>query len=169
MKILLYGNPFLRKKAQKVKKIDKNIETLIEEMFKVMRESNPRGVGLAAIQVGVPLSLFVYELDENDKGVVINPEILLRSGSDVDEEGCLSLPGVYGAVERAGEIVVRALDMKGRKVEYHLTGLKARVFQHEIDHLRGVVFTDYIDKIDQLSVDEGFELPEALLEKFRVR
>ena len=166
MKILVYGNPKLRKKASKVKIIDKDIFLLSEKMFKEMERNTPKGIGLAATQIGFNISLFVYELDD-EKGVVINPEILSKKGKEVGEEGCLSVPGIYGPVERALEIMVRGLDVKGKKFEMYLNGLKARVFQHEIDHLNGVIFTDYINDINNISVEEGFEIPEQLLKRLK--
>ncbi len=166
MKILIYGNPKLRTKASKVKIIDKDILLLSEKMFREMERNVPKGIGLAATQVGLNISLFVYTLDD-DRGVVINPEILSKKGKEVGEEGCLSVPGVYGPVERALEIVVRGLDIKGKKFEMHLNGLKARVFQHEIDHLNGIIFTDYINDINTISVEEGFEIPEKLFERLK--
>jgi len=167
MKILIYGNPVLRKKASKIKIIDKDIVLLSERMFKKVEKNIPKGIGLAATQVGYNVSLFVYEIDD-DKGVIINPEILSKKGKEVAEEGCLSVPGVYGPIERAEEIVVKALDIKGKKIEMRLDGLKARVFQHETDHLTGILFMDYINDINNLSVEEGFEIPEKLLERLKV-
>lgn len=167
MKILIYGNPVLRKKASKIKIIDKDIILLSERMFKKIEKNIPKGMGIAATQVGYNISLFVYEIDD-DKGVIINPEILSKKGKEVAEEGCLSVPGVYGPIERAKEIVVKALDIKGKKIEMRLDGLKARVFQHETDHLNGILFTDYINDINNLSVEEGFEIPEKLLERLKV-
>ena len=166
MKIYTYGHPVLRKKAKKVTKIDKETEKIIKDMFETMRTNFPKGIGLAATQVGVTYAFFIYEL-EDDKGVVINPEILeKRKELEPEEEGCLSVPGVYGIVERPSEIVVRYMDMDGKVHEEILQGLKARVFQHETDHLNGIIFTDYIDSIEKLEVEEGFELPKALIERY---
>lgn len=166
MKIYTYGHPILRKKAKKITKLDKDLEKVINEMFKTMRLNVPKGIGLAATQIGLIHSFFVYELEE-DKGVVINPEILeKRKDTEIEEEGCLSVPHVYGLVERPKEIVVRYIDLDGRLHEEVVKDLKARVFQHEIDHLNGIIFTDYIDSIEKLEVEEGFELPKSLLERF---
>jgi len=166
MKIYTYGHPVLRKKAKKVTKLEKNVEKIMNEMFKIMRTSRPHGIGLAATQVGILQSFFIYEI-EDDSGIVINPEILERRGAlEKENEGCLSVPGVYGAVERPSEIVVRYIDLSGKSYEEVIKGLKARVFQHEIDHLNGVIFTDYIDSIEELEVDEGYKIPEALLDRF---
>ncbi len=166
MKVITYGNPVLRKKAKKVKNIDKDILSLTEKMFDTMHSNVPQGVGLAAPQVGIPIALFVYELDD-DKGVLINPEIIEKKGKETGEEGCLSVPGVFAPVERAEEVVVRAINIKGKRVVLKVKGFKARVFQHEIDHLKGILFTDYINELDKFEVEEGYELPDKLLERFR--
>ena len=166
MKIYVYGSPILRKKAAKITKVDKKLEKIIHDMFITMENNEPRGVGLAATQVGLLQAFFVYELEE-DKGVVINPEIIEKRGeTEKDEEGCLSVPGVYGIVERPTEIVVTYLDLNGRRHEEVISGLKARIFQHETDHLNGIIFTDYINDIEELEVEDGYELPEALVKKY---
>lgn len=166
MKIYVYGSPVLRKKAAKITKVDKKLEKIIHDMFITMENNEPRGVGLAATQVGLLQAFFVYEL-EYDKGVVINPEIVEKRGeTEKDEEGCLSVPGVYGIVERPTEIVVTYLDLNGKRHEEVISGLKARIFQHETDHLNGIIFTDYIDDIEELEVEDGYELPEALVKKY---
>lgn len=166
MKIYVYGSPILRKKAAKITKVDKKLEKIIQDMFITMENNEPRGVGLAATQVGLLQAFFVYEL-EDDKGVVINPEIVEKRGeTEKDEEGCLSVPGVYGIVERPTEIVVTYLDLNGKRHEEVISGLKARIFQHETDHLNGIIFTDYINDIEELEVEDGYELPEALVKKY---
>lgn len=164
MKIYTYGNPLLRKKAKRVRNIDKATIEIVKEMFKTMEQSIPRGVGLAATQVGLPISLFIYKLDD-DEGVVINPEIIDRKGNEIGEEGCLSVPGIYAPVGRAEKIVMKGIDIKGNRVKFEISSLKARVFQHETDHLNGVIFTDYVDNIDNLFVEEGHEVPEELIER----
>lgn len=167
MKIYIYGHPVLRKKANKVTNVDKKLLSIVDDMFKTMRNNTPKGIGLAATQVGILQSFFIYEIDD-DSGVVINPEILEKKGEkEKEEEGCLSVPHVYGVVERPSKIFVRYFDLNGKKREEEITGLKARVFQHEIDHLKGVIFTDYIDDIEVLEVEEGYELPEELLRKYQ--
>lgn len=166
MRVITYGNPVLRKKAKKVKNIDKTIIQLVENMFSIMHTNVPQGIGLAAPQIGIPIALFVYGLDD-DEGVMINPKILEKNGKEIGEEGCLSVPGVFGPVERAESIVVTALNIKGKKITARLSGLKARVVQHETDHLNGILFTDYIDDISKLNVEEGYELPEKLIERLK--
>jgi peptide deformylase len=132
----------LRQKALPVAKFTKKTQVLAESMLRVMRGAN--GVGLAAPQVGV-LERVVVMAPEGRPAVMVNPEIVSREGSQVGEEGCLSIPGLYGDVERAALVVVRCLDRKGRACEYELEGLSARVAQHEIDHLDGVLFIDRAD------------------------
>ncbi len=166
MRVITYGNPVLRKKAKKVKNIDKTIIQLVENMFSIMHTNVPQGIGLAAPQIGIPMALFVYGLDD-DEGVMINPKIVEKNGKEIGEEGCLSVPGVFGPVERAESIVVTALNIKGKKITARLSGLKARVVQHETDHLKGILFTDYIDDVSKLNVEEGYELPEKLIERLK--
>jgi peptide deformylase len=164
MKIYTYGNPILRKKAKKIKNIDKELIDIVRKMLNTIVQSSPKGVGLAATQVGLTISLFVYKLDD-DEGAVINPEIVDRQGSEIGEEGCLSVPGIYAPVKRAVKIVVKGIDLKGNRMQVEVSGMKARVFQHEIDHLNGIIFTDYVDNIDNLSVEEGHEVPEELIDR----
>ena len=166
MKVITYGNPVLRKKAKKIKNIDKSIVELSNKMFEIMHTNEPQGIGLAAPQVGVSIALFVYELDD-DKGVIINPRIIEKNGKEIGEEGCLSVPGVFGPVERAESVVISAINLKGKKITLSVSGLKARVFQHETDHLNGILFTDYINDIEHLSVEEGYEIPEKLIERLK--
>ncbi len=164
MKIYTYGNPVLRKKSKKVRNIDKETLQIVKDMFDTMEQTTPKGIGLAAIQVGVPIAIFIYKL-EDDSGAIINPEIIERSGQELGEEGCLSVPGIYAPIERAEKILVKGIDLKGRRFETELLGIKARVFQHEIDHLNGIIFTDYINELEVLSVEEGYEVPEELIDK----
>lgn len=166
MKIYIVGNPILRKKAPKVKKIDRKLKVYVEEMFHTMENNKPQGIGLAATQVGINLSFFIYKMDE-EKGVVINPEILETKGDSVFEEGCLSVPGIYANIHRPETILIRYYDLSHKMHEEEISGLKARVFQHEIDHLNGILFTDYIENIEDVFVEEGFTLPDELLRKLQ--
>ena len=120
---------------------------MVEQMFELMYAS--KGIGLAANQVGLPYRLFVInptgKREENDQEfVLINPQITRRKGSETDEEGCLSLPEVFGPVTRATKIIVDAFDLEGRQFELELEDLPARVVQHEYDHLEGVMFIDRV-------------------------
>ena len=138
-----YPDPFLRLPAAEVDEIDESIPPLIDEMFKVMEEE--KGIGLAAPQIGMGKRVVVVSIDEKNfnKLALINPEILhLSEETVVMEEGCLSVPGVNADVRRPAEAVVRGTTRSGRLVEIEAKGLLARVLQHEIDHLNGVLFID---------------------------
>lgn len=163
-KIISVPDPVLRKKAKPVVKFDKELQTLIDDMIETMREAP--GVGLAAPQINVPLQLAVIEYgeeeDEEEEAregeapkpkpkklfVVINPEIVQKSAEKVSGvEGCLSVPGLIGEVERHQAIQVKALNRRGKPVKYKAEGWLARIFQHEIDHLNGVLFTDLATRV----------------------
>lgn len=141
MKIVTYPNSILETKTQKIKDpLDKSVQDLIGKMIKTMRESN--GVGLAAPQVGKSIRLCVIEL-ENKQYILINPKITSVSKTiQVSEEGCLSFPGkIIPEVERAQKVTVRYLNEKGERCKIKCSGFLARVLQHEIDHLDGILFT----------------------------
>lgn len=142
-------NEILRKKSIKVDKITKKITKLIKDMFETMKKD--RGVGLAAPQIGKNIRLIVVLLVDKRKIAMINPEIIEYSKNKVKgEEGCLSLPNVWGQVERYESIMLSYLDGKNNKITLKLDGFNARVVQHEIDHLNGVLFTDYLDIEEEL-------------------
>ena len=141
MNIVYYPHPALRWKSKPITEINAALREIVREMFDVMYEA--RGVGLAANQVGLPLRLFIVNTsaesgekdgEEDEELVFINPEITHRKGSVEGEEGCLSLPELYGQVRRAEEIVVEAFDLQGREFSMTLTELAGRVVQHETDH-----------------------------------
>jgi len=138
-------NQTLRQKSLSVKKMDADLHALISQMQKTMKEND--GIGLAAIQIGVPLRVIVCEV--NDKMYsLINPEIVkLSSETSTFEEGCLSLPGIYGEVERPEKVTVKATNLDGKKVKIKAFDLLARVVQHEIDHLDGILFIDKASNI----------------------
>ena len=133
------GDPVLKTTAQSVPKITKNIKTLLDNMLHTMREAD--GVGLAAPQVGVSLRVIIVDIGE---GLIelINPEIIFSEGCEMGTEGCLSVPGMYGDVERFTQVTVQGLDRQGKLVEVSGEGLLARALQHEIDHLEGVLFIE---------------------------
>jgi peptide deformylase len=138
--IYSFADPVLRQKARPVGRIDKATQRLIDDMVETMRAAE--GIGLAAPQIGVLERLFVAELDEKVY-VFINPQIVsLSQETEVAEEGCLSLPGYRGAVERPTRATVRGKNRRGKVQTVEAEGLLARCFQHEIDHLDGVLFTD---------------------------
>jgi len=131
----------LRKKSRQVEKVDKKIVELLEDMAETLYHEN--GVGLAAPQVGVLKKVVVIDIGE---GLIelINPEIISFSGSQIDAEGCLSIPGVWGKVERPNIVEVKALDRYGKECMYKGEGFLARAFCHEIDHLDGKLFVDQV-------------------------
>jgi len=148
--IVQVPEPVLRQKTKKIKKIDASIQKLIDDMVETMYDAP--GVGLAANQVGVSLRLCVIDAPDSGPGLVvlINPEIVRRSGARECDEGCLSLPGYKGTIQRSEKVVVKALNRDGRPVRYHATGLFAEAIEHEVDHLNGLLYFDYLDSIDKL-------------------
>lgn len=143
MKIVLYPHPSLRHRARPLTSIDKKVHLQVGAMFELMYEV--RGVGLAATQVELPYQL-IMNLDPEHKQegeqAYLNPVIVERKGNVVDEEGCLSLPGLYQKVRRAKTVKVHAYNLKGEAVEIIAHDMAARVWQHETDHLSGVLFID---------------------------
>ncbi|HEY2396397.1 MAG TPA: peptide deformylase [Rudaea sp.] len=158
--ILEYPDPRLRTKAQPVVVFDAVLQTLIDAMFETMYEAP--GIGLAATQVNVHKQLLVLDVSEekNQPLVLINPKIAAQEGSQVYQEGCLSVPGIYADVERADRITVEALDRQGRPLAFEAEGLLAVCIQHEVDHLVGKLFVDYLSPLKR-------ELVRRKLEKQR--
>jgi peptide deformylase len=147
LKIAIYPEQekLLRERCKPVTKLTPGIHRLIENMFETMDAAS--GVGLAAPQVFQPIRLFVYDTGEDDgPDALINPEIVHAEGEETDAEGCLSMPRLEGDVPRAARVVVRGVDRRGRRVRIDAEKLLARVFQHEIDHLNGVLFIDRADR-----------------------
>lgn len=140
-KILIYPNQLLRKKAEEIKNPkDPKIQKLAEKMIKIMRKH--KGIGLAGPQIGKLLRIIVVETKDGAL-TFLNPKIIWHSNKEeIDEEGCLSLPKIYGLVKRWQKIKIEAYDLTGKKKEIEAAGLFARVLQHEIDHLDGVLFID---------------------------
>lgn len=176
--ILRAGHPVLRQRARKVKTFDDSLRALVRDMAETMH--NAPGIGLAAPQIGVPLRVFVAELrpDREESGeeggdvssqsrgarkrresgvrdleelyVLCNPEIVKVWGKEEGVEGCLSLPGYVGEVRRATSLLVKGQDVHGNRIRVRAEGLLARVFQHEMDHLRGLLFTDRLESMEKL-------------------
>lgn len=136
-----FKDPILRKKARPVTKIDKRLITLLDDMAETMRKAD--GIGLAAPQVGILKRVVVVAMDD-EIIELINPEIIAQSGEQVGLEGCLSFPGISGTVKRPAEVTVRAMDRNGNVRDITGTGLLARAFCHEVDHLDGIVFLDKV-------------------------
>jgi len=155
-----YGDPVLRRRARDVEAVTPEIRRLVDDMVDTMYDEV--GIGLAAPQVGVSLRLMVVG-DEEGGGVqaLVNPAIIERGGEVKAEEGCLSLPGIFASVTRAEWVTLEARDLEGRPVSITARGLRARVFQHEIDHLDGVLFIDRLepvvrDRVKRRIKKEGF-------------
>ena len=157
LKILHFPDPRLRIKARPVARVDQNIRRLIDDMFETMYAAP--GIGLAATQVNVARRVITLDVSENkDQPVcLINPEILAREGAEQMEEGCLSVPGVYELVERAEKVRVRALNRDGESFEIDAEGLLAVCIQHEIDHLDGKLFVDYLSEMKRSRIRKKLE------------
>lgn len=167
MEIVRYPHPALRWKSKPIQQITQELRDTVNEMFRLMYEA--RGIGLAANQVALPYRVFVMnptgDPDEKDQEqVFLNPEILRRKGSVEGEEGCLSLPDLYGGVPRAEQIVVSAFDLSGQEFEMTLKDLPSRCVQHETDHLDGILF---IDRVNDTTLRELLPHLEDLEQQFR--
>jgi peptide deformylase len=147
--IVKYPDPVLSKPGEPVTVFDEDLKTLVEEMFESMYEAH--GIGLAAPQIGLSQRLTVidtsFKKNPEDKIVLINPEIIEREGHQYEEEGCLSLPDIRDKVKRAAKVKVRAQDVNGDWFEIEGEELLSRAFQHEIDHLDGVLFIDRLSRL----------------------
>lgn len=156
MQIVQYGHPVLRWKSKPIQAITDELRSTVREMFELMYAA--KGIGLAANQVALPYRLFVVNVTADpeqteEEFVFLNPRIRRRKGSSSGEEGCLSLPGMYGSVERSEEVVIEAFDLTGEGFEMDLDELPARVVQHETDHLDGVLFVDRLSPEDRLPLE----------------
>ena len=165
LEILQYPDPRLAHPAQRVEKIDEATRRLIDDMIETMYAAP--GVGLAATQIGEMKRLVVMDLADKDEPrepiVMINPEILSVSDETaVSEEGCLSIPELYYEVERPSEVTVRYTDLDGKTVETHATERFATCVQHELDHLDGVLYIDYLSRLKRDRVLKKFEKAERL-------
>jgi peptide deformylase len=158
--ILGFEHPVLREKAKKVPRMDSAAVRLLDDLAETMYAAP--GAGLAANQIGVALRAIVVKGDENQHYALVNPEVLKGDGTQVGYEACLSFPGWVGEVARHESVVVRGLNRKGKEVRIKASGFTARAFQHEIDHLDGILFTDRLTSLDTLKKVEEMEAEEAL-------
>jgi peptide deformylase len=142
-KIVRYGHPALRENAQRVGRVTREVKELVAHMAELMRAAG--GLGLAANQVGVARRVAVVEV-EGKLTPLVNPELVSAKGSEPAEEGCLSLPRLYGMVARPTQVVVKARDLTGKQMKLRAEGLLARALCHEIDHLGGKLFVDKVDE-----------------------
>ena len=157
LQILEFPDPRLRTRAQPVEQVDDALRQLIDDMFETMYEAP--GIGLAATQVNVHKRVLVIDLSQDRSAplTLINPEIIAREGTEETEEGCLSVPGIYEKVERAERIRVRTLDRQGKSIEIEADGLLAVCIQHEMDHLEGKLFVDYLSELKRGRIRKKLE------------
>jgi peptide deformylase len=156
--IHLLGSPVLRAETLVVPEVTDELRRLVEDMFETMHAA--KGIGLAAPQVGRRERLFVAEVDEQ-RLALFNPEIVEKEGKSKGEEGCLSIPEVYGDVERPSRVVLRGLNEQGEPVEVEGTGLLGRCLQHELDHLHGKLFLDYLGTFRKRTALQQWEREKA--------
>ena len=159
-RILTAEEPILRERTKRVSTFDVSLHRLLDDMLVTMRDAP--GVGLAANQVGVPLQVAVIELDEKITELV-NPEIVRSSGEQLDWEGCLSIPGFVAEVGRAAKVTVKARDRHGKEFRVKGEELFARALQHEIDHLNGTLYIDYLESLEELV--RVSEAPDEVIEE----
>lgn len=172
MRIVQYPHPTLRHTSKPLVRIDAELREIVREMFELMYEAN--GVGLAANQVDLPYRLFVANLKSDPEAtdhehVFINPLLSQRKGTAEAEEGCLSLPSLYGQVKRPERVTLEAFDLAGQELKLELDGLFARVVQHEVDHLDGILFIDKLSETGRLAAKEAIDDFESQFEGQRSR
>ncbi|KPK57650.1 MAG: peptide deformylase [Gammaproteobacteria bacterium SG8_31] len=162
LEILEYPDQRLRTRAQPVERVDDELRQLARDMLETMYAAP--GIGLAATQVNVHKRVLVADVSEDRSSphVLINPEIIEKDGVQVAEEGCLSVPGIYDAVERAEHIRVRSLDLDGQPFELEADGILAVCIQHEMDHLEGKLFVDYLSDLKRQRIRKKLEKSRRL-------
>jgi len=169
-KILTEPDPFLRQKSTDVEKVDNNIRKLMDDMLETMYDAP--GIGLAAIQIGVPKRVIVIDLSRDEKKkpmYFVNPKIILKSEiNSTYEEGCLSVPGQFAEVDRPDKCHISYLDYNGQKQELKAEGLLATCIQHEMDHLEGILFIDYLSKLKKNFIVKKLSKQKKALERIIV-
>lgn len=145
--ITVVGNPVLHRECKDVTSFDAELASLVDDMFASQRAAE--GVGLAANQIGVPLQVAIIEIEDRITELV-NPQVVKSSGEQLDWEGCLSIPGYVAEVQRAAKVTVKARDRHGKEFRVKGEELMARALQHEIDHLNGLLYVDYLESLDEL-------------------
>jgi peptide deformylase len=155
--VLHYPDPRLRKIAEPVHRIDNTIRQLVDDMFETMYQAP--GIGLAATQVDVHKRIITIDISEekSDPLCLINPEIINADGVEKMEEGCLSVPGIYEPVERADVVTIKALNQEGKTFEIQARGLLSVCIQHEMDHLQGKLFVDYLSELKRKRIRKKLE------------
>lgn len=149
--IVIEGDDILRKRCREVEQVNDRIRTVLDDMVETMRDAN--GVGLAAPQIGMMRRIFVAEPEPGELYYFVNPEITEQQGMQESEEGCLSIPGYSGLVERPEKIKIKGLDRDGNPQEYEFEGFKAIVMCHEYDHLDGIMYKDKAKEMYQISTE----------------
>tara|TARA_B110000495_G_C22612084_1_gene365251 strand:+ start:104 stop:625 length:522 start_codon:yes stop_codon:yes gene_type:complete len=169
-KILTEPDPFLRQKSENVDKVDKEVRKLIDDMLDTMYTAP--GIGLAAIQVGVPKRIIVIDLskeEEKNPLYFVNPKIILKSNTKATyEEGCLSVPGQFAEIDRPNQCLINYLDYNGKQQELNAEGLLATCIQHEMDHLEGILFIDYLSKLKKNFITKKLSKQKKSLERIVV-
>ena len=169
-KILTEPDPFLRQISQDVEKVDDDTRKLMDDMLETMYDAP--GIGLAAIQIGIPKRVIVIDLSKKEKKkplYFINPKIIIKSkNNSTYEEGCLSVPGQFAEVDRPNECHISYLDYNGHKKELKAEGLLATCIQHEMDHLEGVLFIDYLSKLKKTFIVKKLSKQKKALERIVV-
>ena len=157
LEIIHFPDPRLRQKAAPVAAVDDEIRTIVDNMFETMYAAP--GIGLASVQVNILKQIIVIDISEDKKQPIclINPEIIESHGAEKMEEGCLSVPGIYENVKRAETIKVRFLDREGKTIEREISGLLAVCIQHEMDHLVGKLFVDYLSEMKRSRIRKKLE------------
>ena len=154
--IRVLPDPVLRQKARRVRTIDKSVQRLIDDLLETMQSA--AGVGLSAPQVGVPLRVIVIRLPEEEEEIVlVNPAIIRKTGDRTVKEGCLSIPGYVGQIQRAESVRVKGRDRSGKEVRLRAEDLLAQTLEHEIDHINGVLYVDHLASLDELRPAEPAE------------
>lgn len=163
--VLRFPDERLRTVAKPIAEVNAEVKQLIADMFETMRDE--QGIGLAATQVDRHVRLVVMDVSEeqNEPRVFINPEIIAKEGSTISEEGCLSVPGNYAKVDRAEKVTVKALDGEGEPFELEADGLLAICIQHELDHLDGKLFVDYLSPLKRQRIRKKLEKEARLAAK----
>ena len=170
-KILTEPNPFLRQKSKPVDKVDDSVRELMDDMLETMYKAP--GIGLAAIQIGMPKRIIVLDISKNPEKkepmYFVNPEIVSSSKNDATyEEGCLSVPGQFAEIDRPDKCHVKYLDYNGETKELKAEGLLATCIQHEIDHLEGILFIDYLSKLKRSMIIKKLSKQKKELERIVV-
>jgi len=146
--IVIHPDPVLRRKAKRVSRVDESLNRLIDDMIETMYDAS--GCGLAAPQVGVSLKIAVIGMPDEDVIVLVNPEVVKKSGERTVIEGCLSVPGYRGEIKRAEQVTVKAFDRNGKAFRIKADELLAEALEHEIDHLNGILYIDHLESPDKL-------------------